>query len=81
MPKIDEMLQLYINLRVKNKCSNLIKLCFDSDYYWSSSKYIYTDPDTGDLGYDYAWFLKFSNGEKDWTAMGNSVAVRAIREF
>jgi hypothetical protein len=83
LPTIEELQLVYSNLKVSNLCStnSSFSVCFESDYYWSSSKYIYTNPETGDYEYDYANYFKFSDGTIDWTAMGNSVAVRAIREF
>ncbi|MES2288013.1 MAG: DUF1566 domain-containing protein [Bacteroidota bacterium] len=81
LPTIDELNLIYLNLRIKNLCSTLISVCFQGDYYWSSSDYIYTDPETGDKGYNFAWYLQFSDGKRDWTAMGNANSVRAVRGF
>jgi len=81
LPVIDELQMLFTNLKVDKLCSSIAKICFNTEYYWSSSKYIYTNTETNEKGYDYAWFFKFGIGGADWTAMGNSVAVRAVREF
>lgn len=83
LPTIKELQTIYTNLKVTNLCSSYsaFPVCFEGDYYWSSSKYIYTNPETGEYEYDFAHFFKFSNGSIDWTALGNSVSVRAVREF
>ncbi|MEO6305856.1 MAG: hypothetical protein ABIP51_22105, partial [Bacteroidia bacterium] len=81
LPSIDELNLLYATLKLNNLCSTITPLCFEGEYYWSSIKYIYTDRETGDKGYDYAWFIKLNNGEQDWSPMGNSMAVRAVRKF
>jgi len=83
LPTIEELQTIYTNLKVTKLCStnSVFSVCFEGDYYWSSSKYIYTNPETGEYEYDFANYFKFSNGTIDWTAIGNSVSVRAVREF
>jgi len=81
LPLIDELHMLYLNLKLNKLCSSIASICFEGEYYWSSSQYIYTNSETDEKGYDYAWFFKMDQGVSDWTPMGNSVSVRAIREF
>lgn len=81
LPTIEELNLLYINLQIKDLCSAIIPLCFEGEYYWSSVKYIHTDWETGELGYDYAYFIQLSDGRQSWEPMGISMAVRAVRKF
>jgi len=83
LPTLEELQTIYKNLKIAQLCSanSTIPVCFAGELYWSSSKYIHTNSETGDYEYDFAHYLKFSDGSTNWTAMGNSMSVRAVREF